>query len=685
MTLDLSDFEGMLGDPVAIVDEAWARAWMPRELMTVDQWAERYRVLPESSSAEPGPWRNARNPHLIDIMHCLSPSHPCEKVVFKKPTQVGGSEVLINAIAFYMCHDPGPIMLLVPGIDLAERHSKQRIAPSIEASEEWSRVVPPARSRDSGNTVRAKEFPGGILVIATANSSTALRSMPVRYLMCDEVDEMMRNLNGQGSALEIAIRRTGTYQGRRKIYLCSSPTIKGDSVIDEEYEASDQRQRFVPCPHCEKPQLLVMDNLMDDGTYLCEHCAGTIEERHKDWMFERAFWAARFPDRPVPGFHLNALYAPYRLGESWKYIADKRAEAKLDPSKQVSFANTFEGLAFEGERQLVDPEAIASRAEPGRERGKVPRGALILSIGIDCQHDRFEAQVVGWGRGQRASIIDYDVIPGDPSQPDGYVELDAWLLRSYRNHAGAEFIGEAVAIDGGNWSEMVAQWVKLKVQRSGQARLVAVGGGYRPQKIFVVRGRSTKSERVVYKPAKTEVNLREKTIARSVGVWGVGTDVAKHILFGRLTADGNAEVELERRMIRFPGGNGQPFDPLDPDPAQLKPEYYKGLTVEYFDLNAKRWICPKGARNEPWDTLVYAYWAALSPAIKLDMIRDHEWQALEDRLEPEVDLFSALSAPAPRPSVPTPAPEPAQKDSRETQVSATPGGTFGSSAWGGRL
>ncbi|MDZ5815086.1 terminase gpA endonuclease subunit [Stenotrophomonas maltophilia] len=678
MTFDYSDFAGLLGDAESAVDRAWAKAWQPRVPLTISQWAEKYRVLPEASSAEPGDWSNARNPHLVEIMDVLSPSHPAEKIVFKKPTQVGGTEVLINAIGHNMCHDPGPIMLLVPGIDLAERHSKQRIAPSIEASEEWSRVVPPARSRDSGNTVRAKEFPGGILVIATANSSVAVRSMPVRYLYCDEVDEFLRNLNGQGSALEAAIRRTGTYQGRRKIYLCSSPTIKGDSIIDEEYEASDQRERHVPCPLCERSQVLRMDNLQDDGTYLCEHCGRAIEETHKDWMFERGVWIARFPERDVPGFHLNALYAPYRLGESWLYIAGERAKAKMDASKQVTFTNTYEGLAFEGERQQSDPEAIAGRAEAGRHRGRVPRGSLVLTIGVDCQHDRFEAQVIGWGRGQRGSIVDYDVIPGDPSMPEGYAELDAWLQRSYRNCGGAMMIGEAVAIDGGNWTEMVAQFVKSKVMTSGQSRLVQVPGGYRPQKLYVVRGRSAKSERVVYKPAKTEVNNRERTIARSVGVWGVGTDVAKNILSGWMDADANPKTEVERRMLRFPGGNGEPFDPLNPDPGQLKPEYYKGLAVEYFDLNAKRWITPRGARNEAFDTMVYAYWAALSPAVRLDMIRDHEWTALEERLEPAVDLFSPLpeAMDSRETSVsPEPAPPPAKpsvSDSRETSLPRQP-------------
>jgi len=44
------------------------------------------------------------------------------------------------------------------------------------------------RSRDSGNTVLSKEFPGGVLILTGANSAVGLRSMPARYLFLDEVD-----------------------------------------------------------------------------------------------------------------------------------------------------------------------------------------------------------------------------------------------------------------------------------------------------------------------------------------------------------------------------------------------------------------------------------------------------------------------------------------------------------------
>jgi phage terminase large subunit GpA-like protein len=635
MTNLAPELAALLADPIAIVDAAWAEAWAPKAALLVSEWAQLYRILPEVGAAEPGPWRNERNPHLVEIMDCLAPAHPCEKVVFKKPTQVGGTEVLINFLGYAMSHEPGPIMLIVPGIDMAERHSKQRIAPSIEASPEWSRHVKSARSRDSGNTVRVKEFRGGILVIVTANSSAGLRSMPVRYLLADEVDKFLRNLDGEGSALELGIRRTSTYQGRRKIYECSSPTIKGDSLIDDEYEASDQRERHVPCPHCEQRQVLVMEQLLDDGRYLCIRCGTPIEEHHKEAMFARGVWIARFPEREVPGFHLNALYAPYRLGESWAAIAVERARAKGDPQRMILFTNTFCGLAYEGERQQADSEQIEQRAEIGFERRTVPTGCLILTIGVDCQHDRFALTVSGWGRGERNWIIDYDEVPGDPTNPEeGYKELDDALLRTYAKYSGVLLIGRVVAIDGGNWTEDVAKFVRTR-----QRRLVKCGETWAEQQVLLVRGRSHGSVRVVYRPSKTEVNERGKTLARSVGMWGVGTDVAKTTLFGRLTADANAEQPSDR-LIRFPGGKPGPNGKTSESSA-LPKTYFAGLTSEYFDVQAKKWIHPnKSIRNEPLDTWVYSYFAALCPMVRIDLLREHEWRALEEQLEPKVDLFA---------------------------------------------
>lgn len=689
MSLDRESFDHDFAAPEQLVGSAWSRGWTLPEPVTVSEWADRHRMLTREGAAEPGHWSTDRTPYLREILDVLSDEHPCKKAVLVKCTQVGGTEVLNNFAGYIVHHSPGPTMVVMPTEKLAQRWSKQRLAPMIAASPALRGLIASPKARDGGNTTLLKEFPGGMLVIAGANSAADLRSMPARRILADEVDEYPDDLDDQGEPLELAERRASTFV-RRKVFVCSSPKLKATSVVWREYLASDQRRFHVPCPHCGQMQPLVIDQLTDDGRYLCiaGECGRYIEEHHKPAMLAAGVWVADNPSSPIPGFHLNALYAPLGLGYTWLEVAQHRAAADRDPAKQVTFTNTILGLPFEGERIQHDAGEVERRAEPGVHRGTVPDGALVLSIGVDCQHDRFEAVVVGWGRGQRARIVDYAVIEGDPSQPEGYTQLDEWLQRSYAKASGALMVPRAVAIDGGNWTEQVAQYVRTKVQRSGAARLVKVGAGYQQQFVYVVRGRSSASDRIVYRPKKTEVNAREKTIARSVGVWGVGTDVAKHILFGRIAADGklaeeslrhgeDAHAQADRFLVRFPGGSGLPFDPLKPDPGAMPEGYYKGLTCEYYDLGAKRWVKPKSARNEPVDTLVYAFWAALSPAIKLDLIRDHEWTALEAALEPTSDdLFGASSvAPDSRetsPAVALPTPTAKPVDSREARAPARP-------------
>ncbi|ERI59272.1 hypothetical protein M233_10555 [Xylella fastidiosa subsp. multiplex Griffin-1] len=55
---------------------------------------------------------------------------------------------------------------------------------------------------------------------------------------------------------------------------------------------------------------------------------------------------------------------------------------------------------------------------------------------------------------------------------------------------------------------------------------------------------------------------------------------------------GTAE-DISARMLRFPGGRGDDnHDPLHPDPGALPEHYFAGLTAEYFDKDAGRWIKP---------------------------------------------------------------------------------------------
>ena len=239
----------MVPSAAEIYGEAFDQGLRPDPLLTVSDWADRHRRLSGKAASEPGPWRTSRTPYLREIMDCLSPSSKVERVAVMKGAQIGLSECGNNWIGYVIHHAPGPMLAVLPTVEMAKRNSKQRIDPLIEESEVLSRLVKPARSRDSGNTVLTKSFPGGLLAMTGANSAVGLRSMPVRYLFLDEVDGYPGDLDGEGDPVALAEARTRTF-ARRKVFIVSTPTIRGASRIEREFEASDQRRYFVPCPVC---------------------------------------------------------------------------------------------------------------------------------------------------------------------------------------------------------------------------------------------------------------------------------------------------------------------------------------------------------------------------------------------------------------------------------------------------
>lgn len=719
------DFDVELADAAELVGAAWVMGWTEPPRLTVSQWADAKRQIAKGAGARPGKWYTSTNPPLREIQDGLSDHSPVRLIDFKKSAQIGATEIGINWTGYVIDRGLDSMIVAQPVKDLARSWATTKFDPAVALMPELQAKI------ESDNTLE-KRYPGGTAWVIWTNSSNQLRQRTARYVFMDEVDEYPSDLGDQGGADEQLAARAMSYGERAKVYRACTPTVAGRSKIDDGFQAGDRRFYKVKCPECGVHQVLHRDRLQPNGTFACVANGCVIEERHKTAMLRErsacqgchevpvrilvrgqelgaparyadecscgrvmdppapdgAYWEPTNPDAEPwhRSYHIWAAYTAEGLGLTWSEIAARKAIAEANPEKQASFDNLVCGEVHAGERKAQDAAEVEHLAEPGVHLGIVPDGALILTAGIDCQHDRFEVQIVGWGRGQRGRVVDYAVVDGDPSKPDGYAELDAYLQGTWANVHGRDLHIAALAIDGGNWTEMVAQFVKKCVSFSGSHRLVKVGEGYRKQYIYLVRGRSeAKSERAVYRPAKTEVNHREKTIARSVGMWGVGTSVIKHLVYGWLSAavaakasaerDGDADP-VEARMIRFPGGRGEDFDPLNPDPGRLPPSYFKGLTAEYFDLDAQRWIKPRGVANEPLDTLGYAYWAALSPAIKVDAIRETQWAALEALLKPDPqDLFTAR-ADSRETSAPTTAASKPAKDSRGTR-----GGGMVDGAW----
>lgn len=601
-----------VADGEAIVARAWEAGWTMPPQLTVSEWADRSRRISRAAGAEHGPWRTERTPYLREIMDALSAHSPVREVSIMKSTQVGGTEVLNNWVGYIIDHQPGPTMVVMPTLDIAEKWSKQRLTPMIADCPALVEKVAPVRSRDSGNTTLLKEFAGGVLSIAGANSSSGLRSMPVKFLAMDEIDEYEADLNEQGSAIELAERRTSTF-ARRKIARVSTPTIKDASNIERYWLAGDMRRYHVPCPHCDARQHLEIDQLTDDGQYLCQTCGTRIGEHEKPAMLAAGAWVAEHPERTERSYHINALYSPIGLGYSWAEIAALRLAARRDSDLQVTFTNTILGLPYAGAGQRVESNELVERAEKWRMR-TIPRGALILTAAVDVQHNRWAVQINGWGRGEQCWFVDYAEIPGDPTKEEDWAHLDQYLFQPITNSCGVAMRPQVIGVDSGNWTHEVYGWVRKNQHRG----------------VFALKGSNQPNRPVIGRPVAQDVRLRGRMFKNGVQLWTVGVHTIKTTLFARLVAD--AGLGPEERRIHFPG--------------DLPREFYDMLTAEHFDVRHKRWLKKSGARNEAFDCFVYNYAAACHPLVRLHVKREADWAALERKLEPaNTDLFAG-DAPA---------------------------------------
>ena len=492
---------------------SWGEGWKPDPDMTVDDWADANIVLSTKSSAEPGQYRSSRTPYVKEIMQALSPTSRTQRVVWVAGAQLGKTQSGLNWVGSVIDQWPGPMLMVMPTIDLAEKVSKQRMAPLIEDTPALRKKVTERRTRDSGNTILGKEFPGGMLMMTGANSASGLRSMPIRYLYADEIDAYPQDIEGEGAPLDLAEKRTNTF-ARKKIFITSTPTIKGVSAIEKEWEQSDKRYYFVPCPHCGDHFVIKWDNITwDEGkpetaACVCKACGCVIEEHHKTQMLAKGEWRATAVGNGTAGYHLSGLYSP--LGwKSWAECVREFIAAKDNPEKLKVWVNTVLAEWWEEKGEAVDPDSLKARLET--YKADVPNAARILVCSTDVQGDRLEAKVKAFGRGEESWLVAYTQIHGDPGTDAPWFELDEFLQQAFQREDGQTMYIDTTVVDsGGHHTDSVYKFCKARAHR----------------RVFAIKGQQLAGKEIVGRPSQ---NNRYR-----VKLFMVGVDAAKDRVQSRL-------------------------------------------------------------------------------------------------------------------------------------------------------
>lgn len=551
---------------------AHLRVFTPPPDLTISQWADEYLYLSPEDSAEPGKYRVDRAAYQRGMLDAVSDAN-IREIVFCTSSQIGKTLMAKAILGYHIHQDPGPILVMQPTVGVAETFSKDRLAPMIRDTPALKPLIADPKSRNSGNTIDKKSFPGGHLTMIGANAPTELASRPIRIVFADEVDRYPASAGSEGDPLFLARQRSVTFWNR-KLIMASTPTVAGVSRIWRAFETSDMRYYYLPCPHCGEfhtlkwAQMVWNDNDPSTARMACPACGALYSDADKLRMLPKGEWRAHGKSHGIAGFHISALYSP------WQTFADVVSEwllKKDNPETLKTFINLQLGECWEDRTgESVKADALAARREVW---DAVPEDIVLITAGVDTQDDRLEASIIGWTPDERARVLSHHKLYGSPGEPAVWQHLDELLQTEFINAEGYLLKIKATCIDsGGHHTQAAYEFCRGRQGR----RVVPVKGRNGAHPIWPTK--STRSK-----------------LSAGVNLFLIGVDTAKDALRSAFAV---RDPELPR-YVAFS--------------SELSDDYFKQLTVERrvtshnkAGVPVRTWKKAPGARNEALDCFVYA-------------------------------------------------------------------------------
>lgn len=619
-----------------------AKKWAPPERIGTMDWANKHRWMSEVETARPGKYSIHVTPALAlpgGPLEAIDDPN-VEEVCCQKSAQVAWtSGVLGNALGRWIDIDPSPIIGLFPKDGAAKEYVAEKFEPMVEATPRLRNKID-LRSRKLQQRQQFKRFPGGFLKLVGSNSPSSVKSTPSPRGFVEEPDDCNLNLKGQGDSILLLKERGKTYgRGRKKYIIGGTPTIAGISSIEAEMQLSDKRRCLVPCHHCGESHELSFDNLVcpttaeqphpiygafrpEQTVYACPHCGSEWNDRDKNANLRKGKWVATAEFRGVAGYYMNELLSTFpdsrfaKLMEKW-LSAQHNAE-QGDFSDLIVFTNSSMGLAYQFKGDAPEVDELKDRAEEYAEK-TIPRGGLLLTAGIDVQHDRLAVVIRAWGRGEESWLIYWGELYGntmDKADPV-YEELDKLMTTGFEHESGASLRVSAVGIDSsdGHTSDAIYHYVRAR-QRHG---------------VMAVKGASLNSEnKEIFSRPKTSDDTNSKnTKADKYGLrpFIVGTHKAKDLIDARIRLKGTGPGRMHWYQ-------------------DVRPDYWEQLTAEVkapHPRNPRKrvWQKKAGKPNEALDCEVYALHAARS--CRTHVLKASDWDRLEVTLT-QTTLFESPAA-----------------------------------------
>ncbi|MEX2964219.1 terminase gpA endonuclease subunit [Microbulbifer sp. TYP-18] len=650
--------------------------WIPQPKLPLIEWLPEHIRLPPEDSDNPGPYRVEFVPYFWGVMHALD-SPVSWMVVMQKAAQIGWTVLLAADICKVAVTDPARVLMLFPKDAKGRNFMDEKFVKIVESSPKVAGVVEVNTSRKSGSTATRKVFPGGEVRTVGSNSVSNVKSTTAKRGYVEEPDDTNKDVGDQGDAIR-HLRERLKRMRNKKLVIGGTPAVADLSQVEHYTKLGTMRVLPVACHDCGESHLLDWENVSwlqkeggtphpvfglhqpDTAVYSCPHCGSAWDDYRRQANILQTCKAARDSGDPFAGWVKTQCGEGFEAGEiepietfmelSELYVCipgtglasvvrdylEAEHEARAgDESARIVFQNNKLGRPYQyAANQLLDHEKLQEAAEDYPELC-CPAGGLLVTAGIDVQHNRLAITLRAFGRNEESWQLYWGEIDGDTAdkRDDCWAALDKLVFQAFEHERFGKIRAASVSIDAsdGATSNAVYHWVRTRTKR------------YRGTLVMAIKGDSNDlgTKEIFTQPRQVDyANPKRRTKADRFGVrvYIVGTHKAKDLIAKRLL--GTSAYMHSCRHVRQ--------------------DYWEQVTAEVKAPSKKHrgkllWQPRPGKPNEGLDTEVYALHAAHAKG--MHKLTDTKWSEIESCLGQRT-LFNAQpheqlnEQPQPAPSQP---------------------------------
>lgn len=466
-----------------------ARELHPGESVQAPEWVERHISLPTLESRFSGRYSFARTPYARGALRLMAHSR-YRHVQLIWGAQTSKTLLVLLFVAYLIDQRPTRVLYAGPDKKFIKIKSRSHLQPLIEENEILKRHTTGRRDDIQNFEMRLKRM---MLSFGWAGSPSTLAGESVPELIIDESGKFKQRDKDEGDPRFLALRRLIAYGELGHCVEVTTPSTAGHASWTD-FLVSSQHRRWLPCPHCGKPDEVadIPDPVIDCDVpstharlnaagyqilefkqfkgfsglrkpedikratyYECRHCKGRIEHKQVRDMDELGKWIPTVSGCDIAALHLPSWYRDITT-MSFGNVAARFIAARGNPEKLKEWKTHDAAEAWEetGEGKTVKEILAHCRDYPART---VPFVPLAIFLTADLRDTEIHFVIRAWGEYETSALLAYGVLPrmvkdlpaGTEPTGESLSPLDPYLAMTFKASDGNSYPVTLAAVDSG--------------------------------------------------------------------------------------------------------------------------------------------------------------------------------------------------------------------------------------------